>query len=362
MRETVSELSKTLRSKPWLEGWPAEGLESVPACPACRRTHRETLYTDLVDKVFCSAPGRWTLYHCLGCGSAYLDPRPTQEFIHLAYRTYYTHQPDEPCTPVEALSMVRRFRHTLANGYTNSRYGTSFAPASRLGIAVGWLLPALRRRHDQQFRYLPRPVPGWRVLDVGSGNGSFLESAMSAGWQVSGFDTDETAAANAKARGLNVRRGGFETYADEPESFDAITLNHVIEHVHDPAAVLRGVVGLLKPGGTLYLATPNIESLGLHLFGPNWRGLEPPRHLVIFSRGSLLQLMKEVGLEDFRFMTCSNACPGMFAASLSLKNGKHPLCGAQSLDWKKRLFALRGYLQPSKQEFIIVLATKSGKR
>src|SRR5438128_9487785 len=148
------------------------------------------LYSDLIDNVFYTAPGRWTLYRCQGCGSAYLDPRPTPEFIHLAYRNYYTHKGFEPRASLEALSVFRRLRRTLANGYTNWRYGTCLIPASQLGIPAAWLLASLRRLLDQQFRYLPRPTPGSRVLDVGFGSGAFLENAMAAGWDVAGVELE----------------------------------------------------------------------------------------------------------------------------------------------------------------------------
>jgi 2-polyprenyl-3-methyl-5-hydroxy-6-metoxy-1,4-benzoquinol methylase len=104
-------------------------------------------------------------------------------------------------------------------------------------------------------------------LDVGFGSGAFLENAAAARRAVAGIDIDDKVVANAKALGFTVRRGAIEAFADEPGSFDAITMSHVIEHVHDPIAVLHGVFRLLKPAGMLYLETPNIESLGHDTFG-----------------------------------------------------------------------------------------------
>src|SRR6266852_6812100 len=95
-------------SRPWLEDWPSEGLEAVKCCPVCDSGQRTQLYSNLIDNVFYTAPGHWTLYRCQGCGSAYLDPRPTPEFIHLAYRNYYTHKGFEPHAPLAALSVFRR--------------------------------------------------------------------------------------------------------------------------------------------------------------------------------------------------------------------------------------------------------------
>jgi 2-polyprenyl-3-methyl-5-hydroxy-6-metoxy-1,4-benzoquinol methylase len=224
------------------------------------------------------------------------------------------------------------------------------------------LMPTLRRLLDQQFRYLPRPIPGSRVLDVGCGSGSFLESAMAAGWDVAGVDPDEKAVANAKARGLNVRQGSIEVYANESESFDAITLSHVIEHIHDPAAFLREVFLRLKPGGILYLETPNIESLGHQTYGLNWRGLELPRHLVIFCRKSILRVLEEAGFISIRFLTRTNEYLHMFQESSRIANHQDPYgLGSPSHDLTTRLASLRGHIYPSQQEYITLVAN-SGKK
>src|SRR5438067_9223839 len=89
--DAVEGFTKASPPKPWLENWPDEGLQSVKVCPICDSGKRIQLYSNLIDKVFRTAPGRWTLYQCQGCSSAYLDPRPTPESIHLAYKNYYTH-------------------------------------------------------------------------------------------------------------------------------------------------------------------------------------------------------------------------------------------------------------------------------
>ena len=63
-----------------------------------------------------------------------------------------------------------------------------------------------------------------------------------------------------------------------------MTLNHVVEHLHDPAGVLRRIAAILRPGGTLWIATPNLHALGHRRYGPDWLALDPPRHLVLFHR------------------------------------------------------------------------------
>ena len=74
-----------------METWPAEHLEKVPCCPVCGGSKRELMHSDLIDNVFHVAPGKWQLWRCLNCKSAFLDPRPTAQSIGLAYVDYYTH-------------------------------------------------------------------------------------------------------------------------------------------------------------------------------------------------------------------------------------------------------------------------------
>jgi len=295
--------------------WPDHGLEAVTACPVCGNSQRSTLYDDLTDRVFFCAPGTWSLHECNGCRSAYLDPRPTPETIYLAYQDYYTHKVPVQRAAPQGLRGMRYLRRVLANGYMNHRFGTCDAPASVLGVLAAHLLPSQKEILDRNLRHLPSFGSGRRVLDVGFGNGGFLQGARRAGWIVSGADPDPVAVHNAKERGLDVRHGGIEAYADQPASFDVITMSHVIEHVHDPVYVLRQAHALLKPGGQLWLDTPNIRSNGHRLFRRSWLHLDPPRHLVLFSWGSMRRVLNQLSFIDVKRHVFSQAVIGSFAKS-----------------------------------------------
>ena len=176
-----------------MTSWPAEGLQFVGKCPACEGADKKLMYADAKDVVFHSAPGSWQIFGCLTCGSAYLDPRPTEDSIGLAYQGYYTHETSEPAI-VRRLGRVRRWLHDSMNAYANSRYGLNLAPTNRLG---GWFvraIPTLRSAVDAYWRQLPdvRSVVK-NVLDVGCGNGSFLARVARAGWSVYGVEPDEQA-------------------------------------------------------------------------------------------------------------------------------------------------------------------------
>ena len=342
--------------------WPADGLEQVSVCPLCGSSRRKILHSGLTDFIFFCAPGKWTLHQCLACGCGYLDPRPTAETIHLAYRQYYTHSHTASGPLAVPQGRMHRFRRALANGYHNWRFGTDFKPAGTLGVAVAWLIPAVRHRLEHDVRNLSRPAPGARLLDIGFGDASFLEVAQAAGWEVAGADPDRVSVESARARGLAVREGGVEAFADMPGCFDLVTLNHVIEHVHHPAELVHGIHRLLKPGGQLWVETPNLASFGHRDFGRYWRGLEPPRHLVLFTWNTLATLLEEQGFSALKRVTRNYLYRALAIQSRAILESVEPeqaggehLCGHLRA---ARLALLTG-LNYRHSEFVTLLATKA---
>jgi len=342
------------------QDWPIEDLESVHACPVCGHALRTLLHGGLIDRVFGVAPGKWDMYRCADCGCGYLDPRPTPASIGRAYAGYYTHDAEDHPV-VRRKGRLRSLLHDLINGYQNARYGLHRAPALALGRWLLPLLPLLRAAADAECRHLP-PLPsgGGRLLDLGCGNGGFLLLAKQAGWTVRGVDFDPEAVRIAQARGLDVRQGGIEVLAGERASFDVVTICHVIEHVHAPIAVFQGLHALLKTGGMLWIETPNLESLGARRFAAHWRGLEIPRHLVLFNRHALHQSLQSAG-----FSQCAQRWRGMsvfnvFAESEAIVRQKntHQATSDGRPPLSDLLAELREMLQPSQREFLTLIARK----
>ncbi|WP_299873360.1 bifunctional 2-polyprenyl-6-hydroxyphenol methylase/3-demethylubiquinol 3-O-methyltransferase UbiG [uncultured Cocleimonas sp.] len=292
--------------------WPSDGLEYVPRCPICDTKSRELLHEKLNDNNLFHAPGNWSMYRCSSCSSTYLDPRPTPETIALAYKNYYTH--DERAS-FSSLSLLKKLQRILVNGYINYNFGTKNHPASILGILVINLMPTTRLILDSTMRHLPKAKPGMRLLDLGCGNGKFLLQARSAGWDVVGVDFDQEAVDVACMQGLDVRLGGIDILDPRIEQFDVITLSHIIEHVHQPIDILKACNRLLKPGGFLWLDTPNSEAEGHRVFGANWRGLEPPRHLAIFSFESMNKTLKLSGFVNIEIQAYQPSCKHTFKES-----------------------------------------------
>ena len=300
--------------------WPADGLESVPICPVCGSDSRELLHEGLTDRIFFCAPGEWSMYRCESCASAYLDPRPNSDTIGLAYQNYFTHEP----TVVSPDGLVRKLRRRLGNGYRNQRYGTRDYPASKLGILAATLMPNAKSIMDAGMRHLPKASSGKRLLDLGCGNGAFLLRARGAGWLTIGVDLDPKAVEVAQSQRLDVRLGGVEELHPADEQFDVITLSHVIEHVHHPLEVLQACHSLLKPDGNLWIETPNINSQGYRFYGANWRGLEPPRHLVLFSLDSMHRTLNTAGFSRVEVQPYRPLCDGIFGSSEAIAEGVDP--------------------------------------
>jgi SAM-dependent methyltransferase len=339
-----------------LGAWPSGGVETVGACPVCGSAKRDLLFTGLEDRIFDCAPGKWDMQRCRECGSGYLDPRPTAETIGLAYREYHTHQPQERL-PASQLSGLRRLRRSMANGYKNWRFGTDLQPSSKLGKVAAFLVPGWRAILDRQYRNLSRGSAG-RVLDVGCGDGGFLENAVSIGWSAVGTDFDPTVVDNARKRGLDVRLGTVDGIEGP---FDVVTLSHVIEHVYDPHEVLRACFEVLAPGGRIWIETPNIDALGLKWFGRHWRGLEPPRHLVLFNSRSLALALERAGFQSPVSLKSPSAALGMVTMSKALQAGENPADVAPlSASVRLQVATMRiiEHFNPTRREFLAVVASK----
>jgi len=299
------------------------------------------------------------MYRCGGCAAGYLDPRPTAETISLAYNTYYTHGAASKAETGQ-LGWMRRVRRGLANGYRNHHFGTHDRPASALGILSAMVLTRQRITIDTECRHLPKARPDSRLLDVGCGDGSFLEFAQRAGWSVMGVDFDPKAVEAAQSRGLDIRQGGVEVLPDD-ERFDGITLSHVIEHVHDPLALLKSCHRLLSPGGWIWLETPNLDSLGHGYYGANWRGLEPPRHLVLFTPDAMQQALAAAGFIGARFQRAALACTFTFSASESIARGegsRHEYSYMEEAKPRIKAAEHEAAKSPAVREFITIKAWK----
>ncbi len=166
---------------------------------------------------------------------------------------------------------------------------------------------------------------GARVLDVGCGDGNGIAFLNGLGLRASGVEIDPLAVKAARARGLDVIQGDIGSAGIADASFDVVTSSHVLEHVHDPRAFLAECRRVLKPGGVIVTMTPNARSELLDRHGRNWRGLEPPRHLLLFNSDNLAKLASDVGFRDVRVKRTAHLASFMHIASTSIAADGRPL-------------------------------------
>lgn len=274
-------------------------------CPLCDG-NGESLYAGLRDYLY-ETPGRWSLMQCrnASCGLLWLEPRPTDKELRLAYQSYYTHENNT----VPSSSSTATLKSWIINGYLGARYGykretTSFI--QRIISSLVYLLPALRQRFDMRVRKLSARECG-RVLDIGCGSGEWLQYMQNFGVEVQGLEVDPRAANVARSRGLPVHIGPLENAGFSKHAFDTVTLSHVIEHVASPQDLLQQCNRILRPGGLLVVTTPNSSSFGHRIFGQHWRGLEPPRHLHLLNQKNLRTMVETAGCAVMRCETFAHS-------------------------------------------------------
>jgi SAM-dependent methyltransferase len=133
------------------------------------------------------------------------------------------------------------------------------------------------------------------LLDIGAGTGAFVHTMQTGGWDVTGLEPDATAAEQALLK-YNIRLQSANTlYTLDAHQFDAITMWHVLEHVHDLHGYFKKFGELLKPSGVLVIAVPNYTSTDAKMYGQNWAALDTPRHLYHFSPASMEALAGKHG-------------------------------------------------------------------
>jgi 2-polyprenyl-3-methyl-5-hydroxy-6-metoxy-1,4-benzoquinol methylase len=157
---------------------------------------------------------------------------------------------------------------------------------------------AIRKKVSLIHSY--QPLKG-RILDIGAGTGDFLLEAKNQNWEILGIEP------NDKAKGIALGKGikfGDTIEKLESNSFDVITMWHVLEHVPDVEHQVAELKRLLKPSGTIIIAVPNFKSYDAKHYGAFWAAYDVPRHLWHFSKTAIEKLFdkQNMNLEDVKPM------------------------------------------------------------
>jgi len=228
--------------------------ERVESCPVCSKTEfRNKLIVE--DKSV--SHESFAIQQCVACSFQLTNPRPDVASIGRYYESeeYVSH-------------------NSAAVGLINQAYKVARFFTVRRKVAL-----------------LDKTAPRTgKLLDYGCGTGHFLAAAQAGGWQVQGLEPNARARAEASRR-VGRPVGNENLVVFEPLSFDAITLWHVLEHVHTLNETLQSLVRLLKPDGVLIIAVPNVDSFDAHYYQQDWAAYDVPRHLYHFSPKTMTQLL-----------------------------------------------------------------------
>lgn len=232
--------------------------ERLTKCPLCKSglflNHAEV-------KDYAVSGEKFLLCQCTSCKLIFTNPRPKQEEISQYYQSenYISHR-------------------NKANNLTNLLYKT--VRQYTLRQKVNWLNQYSSHKGN--------------LLDIGCGTGYFLQKAKQNGWKTEGIEPNSLARKTAKKKGLKI----FSDLSKikEENKYQAITMFHVLEHIHDLRKTAKRVVSILEDEGTLLIAVPNYDSLDSKIYGEKWAGLDVPRHLYHFTKETMQVFAEKMGL------------------------------------------------------------------
>ncbi len=269
----------------------AESLVWVDVpCPLCEARQDEPIL------MVPTSEGTCRLARCGSCGMVYLNPRPSDDSLGLLYADEY-----EPYQAPQKRIAAERWPGRVV-GYLRrlalSRYH-GYPPELTRGLERA-LAPVGKVLLDRQGDTLTRiPWAGeGRLLDYGCGSGWFGARMQALGWRVTlmDFNADSVRRAGQRYR-LPFLAGPLPHPGVAAESFDVVNMGAVLEHVPNPHEIIEAATRALAPGGLLVISVPCLASWAFRTFGPDWWGLDLPRHLLHFTPATLRRLLEAHGLD-----------------------------------------------------------------
>ncbi|MCG2724747.1 MAG: class I SAM-dependent methyltransferase [Elusimicrobia bacterium] len=200
---------------------------------------------------------------CEICGFVFVNPRPDKDEMRSFYFEEYYGKPS-------------RIMKIVANS----------------AISV---FSFLRKRRIYKYK------KSGKLLDIGCGDGVFLNYMRARDWKVFGVETSESGYKLCEQKKINVSK----ELNFQGESFDIITLWQSLEHMESPARVLREIHKVLSENGVLIISAPNINSMEYAIFKKFWFHLDLPRHLNHFSVATLKKLLQKSGFKVLKTEHCS---------------------------------------------------------
>lgn len=289
-------------------------------CPACKSRDIEPV---LEAKDYTVSGETFSIWQCRNCTLRFTQNIPAAEDIGMYYQSsdYVSHSDTSK-------GIINKLYHSVRN-----------------------ITLQQKRKLIQQATRLSKG----RLLDIGAGTGAFANTMKESGWTVTALEPDDTARANAfKNYGLQLQLPQ-ELFTQQPKSFDAITMWHVLEHVHELHCYLDTFQQVLKTNSTLIIAVPNYTSYDAGYYKEYWAAYDVPRHLYHFSPTSMKLLLEQHGFA----ITSLKPMPfdAFYVSMLSekYKRGKNNYAKAVIVGLQSNLAASG---KPEKSSSVIYIARK----
>ena len=225
-------------------------------CPVCSS---EKITAQLTAEDYTVSHQKFSIWHCADCTARFTQDVPAQDAIGPYYQSdaYISHSDTK-------------------KGFINTLYHL------------------VRKRTLNAKRNLIVAETGKQkgtILDIGCGTGAFLHTMQTAGWQITGLEPDDTARKKAAELYALQPLSPDKLFQLPPASFNAITMWHVLEHVHELHAYIKQLAQLIAPGGKIVIAVPNYTSKDAAIYNEYWAAYDVPRHLYHFSPAAVRKLL-----------------------------------------------------------------------
>jgi len=224
-------------------------------------------------------PGEFKIEQCKNCELIFINPQPTHSELSKYYPSnYYSFKKIQTYDNHKIKFKLLLYE---LNYYKNSRRLLRFI----LGPVRKFVRIADLKKDN-------------KILDIGCGSGQFLYEMKQLGIMYCygvepfGFDTE-----GAKKNNLNIKKCDLLSAKYPSNFFDVITLNHVLEHMDNPAETLNEIKRILKVNGKLIIEIPNTNSMNFSIFGKRWFNLDTPRHLYSYNDKNLKTYLKSLDFE-----------------------------------------------------------------
>lgn len=237
-------------------------LITLKQCPVCKSSNLKEVFK---AKDYTVSQELFSVQHCNECSHRFTSPVPDQTSIGPYYKSE------------NYISHTNTKRGFISSVYQMVRKWTMKSKRNLVATRVG------KEKGD--------------LLDIGSGAGAFLWTMKMAGWNVLGLEPDPDAREVAK-RDFGVEAKQIEMLMElDAEKYDAVTMWHVLEHVHELDAYIQQIKKILRPGGKWFVAVPNYTSWDAEHYGASWAAYDVPRHLYHFSPASIERMLEINGLK-----------------------------------------------------------------